>query len=259
MPYATSKGIDIYYEQHGEGPDVMLIHGSGGHHAAWFQQVPYFSRYYRVTLVDLRGFGLSDTVEGGPDALDFDADMEAVLDHAGVGRVALIAQSLGGTPSLRLLVRNPSRIAGALLAHSLGNLDDEDVRTRAAADRAEAIKLPVVDRLMTKAFQQANPEMKWLFHASAGLNPARLEDIRNHGAPGPTPAEVAATGVRLHFLAGEKDAVISNETTHAAQSRITGATMSVVPEAPHSMYWECPQLFNAAVHTFLKEIYPAAR
>src|SRR5882762_9342598 len=104
MPHAQSKGIRVYYETHGSGPAIMLIHGSGGNHAAWWQQVPSLSRFFTVILIDLRGFGLSDPIEGGSDTLDFVDDILAVLDAAQVERSVLLGQSIGAAPALRLAV-----------------------------------------------------------------------------------------------------------------------------------------------------------
>jgi pimeloyl-ACP methyl ester carboxylesterase len=255
MPYTTSGGVRLYYEVHGAGPAIVLVHGSGGHHAAWWQQVPSLSRHYTVVLPDLRGFGLSDPVEGGPDALDFTADLAAVLDHAGIARAAFLGQSIGAAPCLRLAVAAPARVAGVILAHSLGGLSDSDLKALVAADRAAAEALPVIDRLMSKAFQEANPEMTWLFREQGTFNAAKMQDLRNLSASGPTTAEVIAAGVRVYFLAGEEDAVLRPATVRAAHARLPGSVLSIVPDAPHSMYWERPALFNAEVHKALQEFY----
>ena len=54
MAFADAEGARIYYEQHGSGPAVMLIHGSGGHHMAWWRQVAYLARWFTVLTIDLR-------------------------------------------------------------------------------------------------------------------------------------------------------------------------------------------------------------
>src|ERR1700741_1486711 len=56
MPHAQNEGVKIYYEVHGGGYPLVFIHGGGGNTIAWFQQVPFFSRNYKVITVDLRGF-----------------------------------------------------------------------------------------------------------------------------------------------------------------------------------------------------------
>ena len=60
MAIALSGDAKIYYEVHGAGPAVLFVHGSGGHHAAWWQQVAALSSSYTVITVDLRGFGIGE-------------------------------------------------------------------------------------------------------------------------------------------------------------------------------------------------------
>ncbi len=106
MPYATAPdGARIYYETHGEGPGLVFLHGSGGHHAAWWQQVPHFRRSRTVVTLDLRGFGRSDSDMEEFDALEFPGDVLAVLDDANVERPVLVGQSIGATTALRVALR----------------------------------------------------------------------------------------------------------------------------------------------------------
>ena len=255
MPYTRSGDVSIYYEVHGSGPAITLVHGSGGHHAAWWQQVPYLSQHYTVVLPDLRGFGLSDPVEGGPDSQEFVHDLLAVIDAAGIEKSVFLGQSIGALPGLRLALTHPDRVAGVVHAHSLGGISDPEIKERQLANRAEAEKLPVIDRLLTKGFQEGNREMTWLFREQGTFNNARMQDLRNLNAQGPTCAEIDATGVPIHFLAGGKDAVLWPETVKLAASKLRNATVSIVPDGPHSMYWEEPRVFNNEVHKFLVEVY----
>ncbi len=55
MPFAPINGIDLYYEEHGDGPPLVFAHGVGGNHASWYQQVPFFARSYRAITCDQRG------------------------------------------------------------------------------------------------------------------------------------------------------------------------------------------------------------
>ena len=80
MPYVESDGAQVYYETHGSGPGVLFVHGSGGHHAAWWQQVPALRDEYTVITMDLRGFGCSRW-DGEHDSVAFPGDVIAVLDR----------------------------------------------------------------------------------------------------------------------------------------------------------------------------------
>ena len=66
-----------------------------------------------------------------------------------------------------------------------------------------------------------------------------------------------ARGHPLLLLAGEKDAVLSEATVRRAGELLPAARVEVVRGAPHSMYWETPQLFNDAVAAFLKDVTAA--
>jgi pimeloyl-ACP methyl ester carboxylesterase len=255
MPFAQSGNLKIYYESHGDGPAIVFLHGAGGNHAAWWQQTAYFRASYRVITVDLRGFGKSDTVADGPDSLDFPEDLLAVLDHAGVSRATLIGQSIGAVAALRFGVTHADRLDGVILAHSLGAISHPDLSPLVAADRAEAEKMPVLDRLLTRDFQTSQPARTFLFQQLGSFNQATMRDLRNVSASGPSLEEVIKSGLRLFLLTGEKDAVLRPATIRAAQSRLPGSSLTVVPGAPHSMYWEAPDLFNTSVHHFLKQIY----
>jgi pimeloyl-ACP methyl ester carboxylesterase len=255
MPYANVDGTKIYYEVAGEGPALVLVHGSGGNHAIWWQQVLYFAQRYRTITVDLRGFGKSDAVADGPDARDFPRDVLGVLDDLKIAKAALLGQSIGALACLRLAVMHPDRVAGIVLAHSAGNMDHAELRALTVADRAAAEKLSVVDRLMSKSFQVRSPELTWLFHNLGTFNHANQQSIRNLQDKGPTPDEVKRSGVRVAFLAGENDRVISPPTLRKAHELVPGSTLIEVPQGPHSMYWEKPEVFNCVVDQFLRGLF----
>ena len=257
MPFADAPGVRIYYEVHGDGPAVVLIHGSGGHHAAWWQQVPALSRSYSVVTLDLRGFGKSTSDLDEFDSLAFPDDIVAVLEHAGIERAVLVGQSIGASAGLKVAVREPKRIAGVVLAHSLGGIDHAELAALVKADRAKAEELPVLDRLMSKPFQTSQPELTFLFRQMGTFNAAKMADLRNLTAGGPTLEDVEDSGVTVCFLAGENDAVLTTHTVRRAHELLPGSVLDIVPEAPHSMYWETPQLFNAAVGRFLEAVYAA--
>ncbi len=102
-----SRGEDIYYEvtepdHHAGsivagGSTVVLGHGAGGSHAAWFQQVPALAAAgHRVVTWDTPGFGNSTFVTGAFAPEGIVADLVAVLDAVEVDRAHVVGQSMGG-------------------------------------------------------------------------------------------------------------------------------------------------------------------
>jgi pimeloyl-ACP methyl ester carboxylesterase len=258
MSWADNGDVRVYYEVHGSGPGVAFVHGSGGHHAAWWQQVVALRDSYSVITLDLRGFG--GTRWGGEhDARAFPGDILAVLDAVaaagGPARSVLIGQSIGAAAALRAALDRPDRVAGVVLAHSLGGMRHEELTALVRADRAEAEQLPVLDRLLTPAFRERQPGLAFLFRQMGTFNTATMADLRNLNSDGPTLEEVDAAPFPVMLLAGERDAVLSPATVRRAGELLPGARVEIVPGAPHSMYWETPDLFNEALRKFLAEVY----
>ncbi|CAL9619936.1 Non-haem bromoperoxidase BPO-A2 [Nocardiopsis dassonvillei] len=247
MGTADSHGSSIYYERHGSGPAILFVHGSGGNHAAWWRQIAALSDRYTVVTVDLRGFGNSDSSMEEFDSLEFPGDIAAVLAAEDLDDVMLVGQSIGAVAALRYALSEPARVAGVVLAHSLGGIDHPELSALVAADRAEAVKLPVLDRLLSRDFQKREPALTLLFRQMGTFNVAKMADLRNLSTDGPTIERITASGVPVCFLAGENDAVLSVDTVRRAHEVLPGSRLEIVPGAPHSMYWEDPESFNAAV------------
>ncbi|MFF5302826.1 alpha/beta fold hydrolase [Streptomyces sp. NPDC013161] len=247
MPIADSDGTSIYYERHGSGPAILFVHGSGGHHAAWWQQVAALREEFTVVTVDLRGFGKSDSSMPEFDGQDFPGDVVAVLDQEDLTDAMLVGQSIGSVAALRAGLLRPERVGSVVLGHSLGGISHPELKELAAADRAEAVKLPVIDRLLTKGFQQERADLTFLFQQMGTFNVAKMQDLRNLDTDGPSLDDIRDSGVKVAFLAGEKDAVLSVKTVTRAHELLPGSHLEIVPDAPHSMYWETPAKYNAAV------------
>jgi len=272
MATTEARGARLYYEVHGSGPGVLFVHGSGGHHAAWWQQVTALRGDYTVITMDLRGFGCSRW-EGEHDSAAFPGDIIAVLDavaakgeRRGKGRWAggggpdqavLVGQSIGGAAACRAALDRPDRAAGVVLAHSLGGIKHPELAALVKADRAAAEKLPVLDRLLTPAFREKHPDLAFLFQQMGTFNTAKMADLRNLGSDGPTLDELNAAPFPVLLLAGERDSVLSSSTVRRAGELLAHARVEIVPGAPHSMYWETPSLFNDAIGRFLADVTAA--
>jgi non-heme chloroperoxidase len=92
----NSAAIDLYYEDHGSGPPVVLIHGYPLSGRAWDKQVPVLlDAGYRVITYDRRGFGKSSQPATGYDYDTFAADLRTLLEHLDLDDVTLAGHSMG--------------------------------------------------------------------------------------------------------------------------------------------------------------------
>ena len=120
MPAVTvgqenSSDIEIYYEDHGAGQPVVLIHGYPLSGRAWDKQVPaLLEAGYRVITYDRRGFGKSSQPVVGYDYDTFAADLNALLEHLDLREAVLVGHSMGTGEVTRYLSRYGSaRVARA--------------------------------------------------------------------------------------------------------------------------------------------------
>jgi non-heme chloroperoxidase len=115
----NSADIEIYYEDHGAGQPVVLIHGYPLSGRAWDKQVPaLLGAGYRVITYDRRGFGKSSRPAAGYDYDTFAADLNALLERLDLRDAVLAGHSMGPGEVTRYLGRYGSaRVAkGALIA-----------------------------------------------------------------------------------------------------------------------------------------------
>jgi len=115
MPRVRINGISVHYQQIGQGPDLVLVHGLFCNLAFWYLTVaPMLAKRFRVTVYDLRGHGHTECMPTGYRAIDLADDLIALLDHLGIARAHLVGHSFGGAVTLAFAARHPHR--GATLS-----------------------------------------------------------------------------------------------------------------------------------------------
>jgi pimeloyl-ACP methyl ester carboxylesterase len=113
----NSDDIEIYYEDHGSGPPVVLIHGYPLSGRAWDKQVPVLLQAgYRVITYDRRGFGQSSQPATGYDYDTFAADLHALMSYLDLHDAVIVGHSMGTGEVTRYLGRYGSaRVAKGVL------------------------------------------------------------------------------------------------------------------------------------------------
>lgn len=111
MPKALVNGIQLHYQQMGQGPDVVMIHGITGNLAIWHLEiVPAFMQQYRLTTYDLRGHGYSDMPPAGYTTADHASDLDHLLDTLGIESAHLVGHSFGADIALHYTILHPERV-----------------------------------------------------------------------------------------------------------------------------------------------------
>src|SRR5437867_2463141 len=125
MAFMNQDRFRLYYEDSGgSGPAVLFLHGAGGNHLSWWQQIPVFAEEYRCVTMDQRGFGQSPDAAHGPGPAALGTDALALLDHLRIARAAVVAQSMGGWGAVGAASTAPDRFWAIVMANTVGNLTD---------------------------------------------------------------------------------------------------------------------------------------
>jgi len=127
---------------------------------------------------------------------DIIAALDAVAGAGGPDRSVLVGQSIGAAAALRAALV-PARPGGRRRPGPLPRRSaHEELAALVRADRAEAEKLPVLDRLLTPAFRARQPGLAFLFRQMGTFNTATMQDLRNLNSDGPTIGELGAARSR---------------------------------------------------------------
>lgn len=118
MPRVVVEGMKFYYQQAGEGSDVVLLHGVTGNMAIWplINLMPTLATNFRVTAYDLRGHGYSDTPPSGYTSADMARDLVNIQRALGLGPMYVLGHSFGGVIALHAAVLYPEAVAGLVLS-----------------------------------------------------------------------------------------------------------------------------------------------
>ena len=117
----TDKGTLRYHEA-GEGPVLLLLHGSGPGVTGWRNfrgNLAFFAEHFRCLVLEFPGFGVSDDFGGHP-MLDAQSAVPAFVDALGLDRVDIIGNSMGGSVGINFAINHPDRIGKLLTIGGIG-------------------------------------------------------------------------------------------------------------------------------------------
>ncbi|HEY7296203.1 MAG TPA: alpha/beta hydrolase, partial [Dehalococcoidia bacterium] len=170
--------------------------------------------------------------------------------------------SMGGRTGAGLIRRAPERVRAAIFSGTPAGATDGSVRR---LQRAYAATLPpgstLLQRALSPGFVRERPDLAFLYREIQRLNPKRPADFLAPppGWNGAFTAYIAETDLPVLYLVGEHDAVTPRHIVEQAASLVRGARFQVIAGAGHSVYFERPDAFNAAVLAFLREAEAAGR
>jgi pimeloyl-ACP methyl ester carboxylesterase len=270
MPKALIDGVNIHYEERGEGLPLVFVHEFAGDSQSWHLQVRFFARRYRTITYNARGYPPSD-VPDDPAAYSQDRavdDIRGLLDHLGIARAHVCGLSMGGYATLLFGLKYPQRALSLVVAgcgYGSGS-DRKDFLKDAehVAARFEAEGMAKVAEFYSRGptrvqFIDRDPLGWQEFHDQLAAQSARGHALTLRGVQLTRPSvfdlgrELEALDVPTLIMTGDEDEPCL-EPGLFMKRKIPRSGLVVLPKAGHTINLEDPDAFNRAVLDFLTAV-----
>jgi pimeloyl-ACP methyl ester carboxylesterase len=114
--YADVNGLHLYYETHGTGRPIILLHGGLGSGEMFGPILPMLAAHHQVVAVDLQGHGRTADIDRPLDMALMADDVAALIEHLGLDRPDVIGYSLGGGVAFQVAIRHPQQVRRVVAA-----------------------------------------------------------------------------------------------------------------------------------------------
>ena len=267
----NSAPIELYYEDHGSGSPVVLIHGWPLSSRSWENQVPALvDAGYRVVTYDRRGFGSSSQPWDGYDYDTFAADLDALMGHLDLRDVTLVGFSMGGGEVARYIGRyGTARVAKAVLAGAVppylykgddnpeGGLDEAMIQQ--FKDGVRGDRIAFLDEFITNFFVAGErsdlvSEQNRLYHREIAefASPKGTLDCIAAFSYTDFRDDLAKIDVPTLVIHGDSDAIVPFEVSgKRSHEAITDSSLVLVEGAPHGFNATHAEQFNRGLLDFL--------
>jgi len=235
MPYAAVNGLKMYYEIHGEGPPLLLLHGGcGSISEKW---ISYFSPAFRVIAMEQMGHGRTADVPERPFHYhDMAEDTVELMRQLEIENAVIVGYSDGGIIGLDIAIHHPERVTTLVLTGANTRVDgytEENLEWLRTFDPGET---PV-----TEAYARLSPD-------GATHWPMLRERLRSMWLVEPVYSREAIERVKVPTLIiiGDADIVTPEHAVEMFRA-IPESQLCVVPNAGHGV------MPKETILTFLKE------
>jgi len=263
MAKLTVNGAEIYFEEHGAGPEtIVFAHGVLFSGRMFDDQVNALKDRYRCLTFDFRGQGQSEVTESGYDLDTLAEDAAALIDALQCAPCHFVGLSMGGFVGLRLAIRVPHLLKSLILLETSPDPEPkEDIRRyRLLAFVARWFGTRVVvDRVMPIMFGEeflsdptrAKEKEQWRQRIMANDRMGITRVVKGVTSRAGAYDQLDRITIPTLIVVGEQDAVYGPANAGRMRARIRGSKLVVIPWAGHSSTIEEPAAVNAALEEFL--------
>lgn len=259
------NGVELYYEIHGDGEPVLLIHGLGSSTRDWDRQIPALAARFKVVTFDVRGHGRSEKPKQRYSVQLFTDDTAALIRALGLAPAHVVGISMGGMIAFQLVVDSPELVRSAVIANSGPAMPIRTfaqrmmIWTRIAIVRIQGMRKMgevLATRLLPKpehAAARARFIERWAANDPAAYLSA-LKGLMNWSVMD----ALGRIDRPILVLSGDQD-YTPVATKQAYTAMLKNAELVVLDDSRHFSPLDQPEAFNAALIAFLSRVSPPAR
>jgi len=156
--YAEVNGINLYYETHGSGRPLILLHGGLGSGEMFEPVVPQLAESHQVVTVDLQGHGRTADIDRPLDAVLMAGDIAALIDHLKLAKTDVVGYSLGGGVAFHTAAKYPAKVRRLVMVSANIRPDAIYAEMRAQQGQVNAAAVEFMkDTPMYQLYQRVAP------------------------------------------------------------------------------------------------------
>ncbi|QDP72323.1 alpha/beta fold hydrolase [Legionella israelensis] len=261
MPHIQLKDVNLYYEQQGEGPNLVMVAGLGVDHSMW--NTEYFAKDFCVTVLDNRGAGQSSTPKGPWSMKVMAADVIALCDALGIKKAHFVGHSMGGHITQMIGALYPQYCDKLVIACSEQFFS---IISRLATNQQIVLmnyNLPprvLLQNYLPLLFSmdflenedKVNAFLDFMLDNPYAQSPEgyilQTEALRTHDSR-PLLERIKAPSL---ILGCEDDLLTPLKNSQYLEKHISNATLKVIPNCGHAPFVEYPEMFNQMILDYLK-------
>lgn len=236
--YYAINGFKMYCETYGSGEPLLMIHGNGGNITAFSNQIPYFSKYYKVIVADSRAQGKSNE---NSDSLTYEQmadDFAALLTTLNIDSANVLGWSDGGINGLLLAIRHPEKVKK--LAITGANLQPD----------TNAVEPAVINEFMPHYLEMKKEANAKMLKTSVDSTKFKLFRLLME-QPNILPGDLHKISCPTLVMGGDHDMIRPEHTVQIFEN-IPDAQLWILPNCGHATLVDYADEFNKKVHAFLK-------
>jgi len=260
MPRQHINNINLYYEIHGSGAPLVLIHGLGSSTRDWQDQLDHFAKNYQVVLIDMRGHGQSDKPIGPYSIPLFATDVALLLQELQLTPAHVVGISMGGMIAFQLTVDHPRLVKSLVIVNSAPEFIVRTFREKLKLWQRFAIVRLLGMRKMGQVLAGRlfpGPEHERLRQVFverwAENDPRAYRDAMQAIVGWSVADKLDRITCPVLVLASDQD-YSSVAEKQAYVDQIAPGKLVVIKDARHALPAEKPEAFNQALDSFLKNL-----